>query len=237
MRKFKSFIRKLVLGYDINTYYFSQSGEDAILKGFFGNKLGNKKKGFFVDIGAFHPTHGNNTFFFYINGWNGINVDAAPGSMIPFNKERKRDINIEVGVSKTEGEKTFFYLGKDSSMNSFSEQFIKEDRKLESKIQSEIKIQTLRLDTLLDKYLPQNQEIDFMSVDVEGMDLEILESNNWAKYTPKVIVVEMQAQKMVEVFDNEINVFLVSKGYEPYAKTLLAGNLASVIYCHNSYKL
>lgn len=235
-RSIRSWIRRLVLGHDVNTYYFSQSGEDAILKAFFYHRLENREKGFFVDIGAFHPTHGNNTYFFYINGWNGINVDAAPGSMKPFKKIRKRDINIETGIAKTEGNLNFYYLGKNSSMNSFSEKFIVEDRKIENSVERVIQIPTIRLDTLLDKYLPANQKIDFMSIDVEGMDIEILESNNWAKYSPNVIVIEMQAKKLNEVFDNPINSYLNSVGYEPYAKTLLAGNLASVIYAHKSYK-
>lgn len=235
MKKIKSLLKKLLLGYDINTYYFSQSGEDGILKGFFYNKLANKEKGFCVDIGAFHPTNGNNTYFFYINGWRGINVDASPGSIKAFNAQRKRDINVEVGIALKEEKKTFYYLGE-NSMNSFSQHFIEDDRKIRDKVQQEIMIQTIRLETLLDKYLPANQEIDIMSIDVEGMDLEVIQSNNWDKYVPKVIVIEMQAKKLSDVFSNEINTFLADKGYEPYAKTLLASNLASVIYAHKSHQ-
>jgi FkbM family methyltransferase len=233
--KIKALIRRLVIGHDINTYYFSQSGEDAILKGFFYEKLKLRNPGFFVDIGAFHPTHGNNTYFFYINGWRGINVDASPGSIKAFNASRTRDINVETGIALTEETRSFYYMGADS-MNSFSQDFIEKDRNIKDRVQQEMQIKTIRLETLLDKYLPPNQPIDIMSVDVEGMDLEVLQSNNWEKYTPKVIVVEMQAKKLSDVFANEINTFLTEKGYEPYAKTLLASNLASVVYAHKTHR-
>ena len=73
---------------------FSQNGEDLILN----RLLENKSNGFFVDVGAHHPVRFSNTYLSYLNGWNGINIDAMPNSMMIFDKIRPRDINIEVGL-------------------------------------------------------------------------------------------------------------------------------------------
>ena len=66
--------RKLVRGIQ---YSFSQEGEDLVLARIFEGK----KNGFYVDIGAHHPTRFSNTHYFYRRGWSGINIDAMPGSM------------------------------------------------------------------------------------------------------------------------------------------------------------
>ena len=99
---------------------FSQGGEDLILAGLLTQKL----NGFFVDIGAFHPYKFSNTFRFYRKGWSGINIDAAPGSMDIFRELRPRDINIEAAISETPEQLTYYYLGKENSMNTFSKDFL-----------------------------------------------------------------------------------------------------------------
>ena len=95
---------------------YAQEGEDLILNRFFNNK----KTGFYIDVGAHHPKRYSNTFSFYKKGWRGINIDAMPGSMSSFNKQRPEDINIEVGVSKTEQVLTY-YIFNELALNTFSE--------------------------------------------------------------------------------------------------------------------
>jgi hypothetical protein len=71
----------------------------------------------------------------------------------------------------------------------------------------------------LDKYIPPGQEIDFLSVDVEGLDYDVLLSNNWQKYRPKVIVVEVKGKTIEDILKSEIYMFLKGKNYEFFAKT------------------
>src|SRR5262249_32770188 len=87
-------IKGKLLG-EFATKSYSQEGEDMILNRIFGEK----KSGFYVDVGAYHPKRFSNTYFFYKKGWRGINIDAMPGSMKPFNAKRNRDINVETPVS------------------------------------------------------------------------------------------------------------------------------------------
>lgn len=81
------------------TKCYSQEGEDLLLS----RILGDKKDGFYVDVGAHHPFRFSNTYLLYKQGWRGINIDAMPGSMKLFNRFRPRDINIECGVASGGG--------------------------------------------------------------------------------------------------------------------------------------
>lgn len=75
------------------------------------------------------------------------------------------------------------------------------------------------LESLLDEYLPTNTAIDILSVDVEGLDLEVLQSNNWQKYHPKVVLVESWESDLERIHQDEIYLFLASQGYKLFAKT------------------
>ena len=85
--------------------YYSQSGEDIII----GNFFQNKNKGFFVDVGAYHPKHYSNTYLLYKNGWRGINIEPNPASIKLFNKYRKNDINLQTGVLN-ENKEAYYHI-------------------------------------------------------------------------------------------------------------------------------
>ena len=193
---------------------FSQGGEDAMLASLFCQK----NNGFFLDVGAFHPYKLSNTFLFYRKGWNGINIDAAPGSMEPFNKLRPKDINLECAINEKKQELIYYYLGEGNSMNSFSREHLEKMGKLPA-VKREIKINTQRLDEILEKWTG-GKEINFMSVDVEGMELAVLSSNNWTKFKPHVILLEsFELINDENNYDLELKHYLVDKGYRVIFKT------------------
>ena len=180
-----------------------------------------KMEGFYVDIGAHHPQRFSNTYKFYKRGWKGINVDAMPRSMEEFNKKRKRDINIEVPVS-AESAVLPYYIFNEPALNSFDEKISKQRDQDESSF-SIVRIEhikTRRLSEILDEYLPRGQQIDFLNIDVEGFDLEVLKSNDWQKYRPEVVLVEILGNSLVEVIESDINHFMNSLDYELYAKSV-----------------
>lgn len=197
------------------TKIYSQEGEDIILSEFFPTQT----DGFYVDIGAHHPMRFSNTYMFYKRGWRGLNLDAMPDSMKAFNRKRPRDINLEVGVSGKEGEMTY-YMFDDFALNGFSKNLSKErDENSNFEILEEKKIKTYPLSKILDEYLPENQKIDFMSIDVEGLDLMVLKSNNWGKYLPSYILVESIGDDIESIIKNPIYLFLKKKQYTIVAKT------------------
>lgn len=196
---------------------WSQEGEDLLLDRIFTNK----KSGFYIDIGAHHPKRFSNTFLFYKKGWFGINVDAMPGSMRAFKQTRPRDINVEMGIGLNEDELEY-YLFNEPALNGFSKS-LSQHRDADAsqyKIIKIRKVKVLPLVSLLEKFLPHKQQIDFMNVDVEGMDLDVLKSNNWEQYRPKCLLVEVLESTLHEINRSEIGSFMNTCDYSIYAKCM-----------------
>ncbi|RAU83974.1 FkbM family methyltransferase [Pontibacter arcticus] len=190
---------------------YAQEGEDLLLARIFESDT----IGYYIDVGAHHPKRFSNTYLFYQKGWRGINIDALPGSMVHFHKSRPADINLEAGISEVPQTLTY-YMFAEPAYNSFDKE-ISESRPFAITGQKQITTYPLRI--LLDKYLPANQEISFLSVDVEGFDLEVLRSNNWEKYRPKIILVEILEALEKDVFETEIHRYILSQGYTFYCKS------------------
>ena len=194
---------------------YSQLGEDLLVKAFLGDKWRWDYSGFYVDIGAHHPKYLSNTKKFYDVGWRGINVDASSDAIAKFNKQRKRDININVGIGQEKGELEYYRLSE-SPMNTFSKTFA--DKMINEngvKLLGVEKVPVMPLSELLDCYLPKGQHIDFMNIDCEGLDVEILKSNNWKVYQPEIILIEVHSDgKTWNIPHSPTATFLRSVGYE-----------------------
>lgn len=200
---------------------YAQEGEDRILSALL--RLPERKQpGFYVDVGAHHPQRYSNTFLFYLSGWCGINIDAMPGSMRQFQLDRPRDINIEAAISE-EADTLTFYEFNEPALNGFSRELASErDHYRGWKIVAERQIATVRLGTLLEQHLPKGRMIDFISVDVEGLDLEVLKSNNWEVFRPAVVLVEdSEAVLLAHSGDSKITKYMLERGYVFCCKTPL----------------
>ena len=192
---------------------YSQEGEDLVLRKIFKKN----QNGFYVDVGAHHPKRFSNTYLLYLKGWKGINIDATPGSMKIFNKMRPRDINIELGVSSSEG-KLDYYLFNEPALNSFSKKLSDKRKENNPNFSKKIvKVDVKPLKEILNVYL-KNYKIDFLNVDVEGMDLDVLQSNDWSKYRPTYILVEILNNNLYEIEKEPIFQFLKKQNYVVFAK-------------------
>lgn len=222
------FIRSLSKNKTFFTSY-SQAREDVMLKYLFRKYLYKKQKGFYVDIGAFDPTKGSNTKYLYDCGWSGINIDANPTSIKKFNLYRKRDINLHIGISERPSKKTFFYFGKNDGINSFSKSFIKKN-KTEKNVKKILQVQTDKLSSILNLHLPNKQTIDLMDIDVEGLDFEVVKSNDWKKYRPKILMIELEAKYFKDILNNEISKYLSEQNFEPFYRTIIIGDISTVFF-------
>ena len=232
--RLKRAIRKTILGVDISNYFFSQGGEDAILQSIFRKQLDSGKTGFFVDVGAFHPYKDSNTYLFYRNNWRGINIDACPGSMLAFNKIRPLDINIECGIGEHEAEMEYYLIDKRSTMNSFSKNNLIENGMLKHVKQIiPVKVQTLK--KVLNQHKSFFSEIDFLTVDVEGLDFEVLNSNDWINYKPKVIAVELNVHSIDDILNHRTALLLKGLGYKIVAKNVILSNVATVFFTRHDF--
>lgn len=198
-------LRKATEWYSENI--FSQDGEEIYLKSIFKDC----EKGFYVDIGANHPFRFSNTKWAYERGWNGINIEPDSHCHELLKCIRKRDINLQVGISEMDEEKEF-YVFQESALNTFDKQEAKKVAALEIYGNYEIsKCTCRRLETLFDKY--QVQHIDLMDIDVEGMELSVLQSIKWEKVSIDVILVEQKNLYIDELVKSDIYKFLFAKGY------------------------
>ncbi len=180
----------------------------------------HRANGFYIDVGAHHPTRFSNTYLFYQRGWRGINIDAMPGSMAAFDNLRSRDINIETAIGEKPGSMPF-HIFNESALNTFDFTLAKERDGTDKYRIVEIKqIQVQTLAKVLEEYLPSGMPIDFLSVDVEGLDLEVLRSNDWNLYRPEYILAEDFSQEMIkDALHSPMAAFLDSVGYGLFAKT------------------
>ena len=192
----------------------SQEGEDLILKRIFSEQKG----GFYIDVGAYHPFKFSNTYLFYLKGWQGINIEARPGSKALFDEFRKNDINLELGVSESGGIRDY-YKFEIGAVSTFSKSEAKFKQNNGYTLEEVLKVKTSPLKNILDEHLPEGQTIDFLTVDVEGFDLQVLKSNDWNLYRPTYIVVETLRSSMVDVMNSELSNFLKEVGYDLIGKT------------------
>ena len=200
---------------------YSGGAQDLIINYFFKNK----KKGFYIDVGCYHPYNGNNTKLLYDRGWSGINIDLDYHTIDFFNYVRKRDENINVAISEIEGEKDLFFFHNRSAINSLSE--------IRKKGAKEIrKIQTKTLNSVIENSKFKNEKINLLSIDVEGHEIEVLRSLNLNKYFPEMIVIEFLDRDILdnlEFHNQNINQILNSEIY----KYMIKNNYYFVNWLHS----
>lgn len=169
-----------------NKITYAQNREDLLLESFFLDK----KDGFYVDVGGYDPDEDSVTRLFYTRGWNGINIEPQPKQYEKFTKRRPRDININAAVSDRAGVLNLrvYKSGGLSTLSSEVKDLYASTHNDLTDSWEDIKVRLQRLDTILDKANVKN--IDFMKIDVEGFEVQVLNSNNWKKYRPNVICIE-----------------------------------------------
>lgn len=171
-------------------FSFAQAGEDLVLRRIF---LG-VEKGFYVDVGAYHPYKLSNTYLFYLNGWRGINIEPRPKSRQLFDKIRPGDINLEVGIGEASGMADYYQFNEDTlNQFAFTGSAITKPRSNQV-----VRIQVEPLAEIFEQHIGNNGSIDFITIDTEGAEYQVLKSNNWIDFPIKVILVEQN--KMYPAF-------------------------------------
>ena len=172
------------------------------------NYFKDKKDGFYVDVGCYHPIHRNNTYVLHKKNWNGINIDTSQFSIELFDYLRPNDLNYNCAISNKNEFIKLFYQKELSQLSTT------EKDQAETVFQGNIKekeIQAFTLDEILNRDKYKNSKIDFLDIDVEGADLKVLESLSFDKFKPKLVCVEIHAK---EIKKSDIYNFLIDKNYE-----------------------
>jgi len=157
---------------------YAQYNEDIVLLAL----LHDVKNGFYVDVGANYPVVDSVTKLFYDRGWQGINIEPIPTLYAQLKKLRTRDINLQCGVGDSPSTKVFHEIVHVPGQSSFGS---KVDKTQEYK-EYEVTIRTLA--SILEEH--KVSHIDFLKIDVEGFEYEVVKGNDWTKYRPEVICIE-----------------------------------------------
>ena len=151
---------------------------------------------------AHHPKRFSNTYHFYRNNWRGINIDPKIGMKRQFDKIRPRDINLEMGIADHKGEAEF-YVFDEPALSTFSKDVaMRRDKETKYMVKQ---VNVDRLENILEMHCKAIQ-IDLLNIDVEGLEWEVIKSNDWHKFRPKILLVEMDSFDW-KGFNNPIHVF------------------------------
>jgi len=178
--------------------------EDTVVLDYFKDK----KNGFYVDVGCYHPIHRNNTQLLYKKNWSGINIDTSQFSIDLFNYLRPNDLNYNCAVSNKNEIIKYFYQKELSQLSTT------ESDQAKTVFQGNIKeknIEAFTLDEILNRDKYRNAKIDFLDIDVEGADLKVLEGLSFDKFKPELICVEIHDKKVKQ---SKIYDFLSNKNYK-----------------------
>lgn len=199
-------IFKRKLKYKKNSYSFNSV--DLIIDYIFKDK----KNGFYLDVGAQHPISNNNTYLLFKRGWKGINIDLDKKNIDLFKIARPKDMNLNYAISDSEKEVDLFFYHDTSPINTLSKDVSNFQK---AKVNEIKKIQTKSLDDILENINLTNH-IDYINIDVEGHEDQVLKGFNINKYKPSVISVEYLDLNMnkLEFKNNDINNVLNSDLYK-----------------------
>ena len=187
---------------------YSQFGEDLLVDVLF---YGRATPGFYVDVGAHHPQRFSNTHLLHHRGWRGINIEGDPNLVQAFIEARPKDINITAFVSD-KIENVTFNRFNETAVNTISLEKT-EDYSAQWNVVSSEQITTRTLQDILKEHLPVGQDIDLLSVDVEGVDLKVLQGNDWNHYRPHHVIVEVEGLDLMNAIAHPVVAFMAEQGY------------------------
>jgi len=183
---------------------YAMNNEDTAILNYFKDR----KNGFYVDVGCYHPIHRNNTHLLHMQNWSGVNIDTSQFSIDLFNFMRPKDLNYNCAISDKNENIKLFYQKELSQLSTI------EKGQAESVFQGDIKekeIQAFTLDEILSRDKYSNSKIDLLDIDVEGADLKVLRGLSFDKFKPELVCVEIHAK---EIEKSDIYNFLIDKKYK-----------------------
>lgn len=173
---------------------YAQNFEDVILNRIFSGK----HEGFYVDIGACHPIHDSVTKYFHELGWRGINIEPLPDMYELLREDRPEDINLQAAITDRSGEIKLYI--PTSPANSTCASSVAKTYSDHGEQVNNITVKTMTLNELWSIYVLDTQ-VDFLKIDIEGLESVVLKSANFELVRPSILVIEAtRPQTSQEVF-------------------------------------
>jgi FkbM family methyltransferase len=166
-----------------NPAFYAQNGEDVRLARVFPD-IGT---GCYVDLGAGDPVIDSVTLHFYEQGWSGINIEPDSAYFRALKVARPRDITIEAACGSWHG-LGMLHAFDAPGLSSLSHDVLQWHETHGRDLVSSMPVMVLPLEEIFQTYV--TAQVDFLKIDVEGFELEVLESFDLARWAPRVVVVE-----------------------------------------------
>jgi len=217
MKKILSILSALFKG-DLKGHT-GQWAEDVVVRKLF---LRSKKQGTYVDLGAHHPFIHSNTAWLWFKGWKGINVDANKRSIALFNKIRPHDSNLNLAIipasQYSDGTRTVELYLPDEESSETGEGGITATASVNREVAQERKFKKTETVNAIDvqSLFEQHQltEIDYLNIDVEGLDYQILLDIDYSKVTIHAISVEDYCSSIHAAVESKTTQHLQQNGYD-----------------------
>jgi FkbM family methyltransferase len=196
---------------------YSQCGEDLLVS-FVLDTLDIRRPRY-LDLGAHHPYYLSNTYLFYRRGAHGVNVEANPRLAARLRRARPRDVTLNVGVGPEAGVLEFHVLSVPTLSTFSGEEAKRYSEQFGHRIERTLEVPVYTFGQLVESHFDAVPE--FVSLDVEGLDLPILRSIDLARHRPLVFCVETLSYsesgqgRRIE----EIDELMKGRGYLRYADT------------------
>lgn len=210
---------------------YAQHGDDLIVACIF-QSMGIACPSY-LDIGAHHPENISNTALFHKRGSRGINVEPNPNLFTKFIEARNGDINLNVGVAGAAGVLKFYMIDEFSGRNTFNreiaEAFVRDNPQFS--IRSTLDIPVVTINQIVDEHA-KGIFPDFLTLDVEGLDEQIIASADFSTSRPKVICVEID-NSGGNSSAGRIRALLQNRGYECVIRAVSNLIFVDSQYCEN----
>lgn len=208
----KKYIKRNSLLYKIFLYYrliykekffikrktYSQSGEDVFIADYM--RRHSIKNGKYVDVGAFHPIKYSNTCLLFNKGWSGTNIDLNPTSIDYFKILRPKDKNVCCAISNKEKKTKIFMNNIFSPLNTISRKHAS-SLNFDSKNDLDFYIKSRKFNNIV------KEKFNFLNIDIEGLDYQVIKSINLNKYKPNLICIEILDKKTLKGIKKYLNKF------------------------------
>jgi FkbM family methyltransferase len=200
---------------------YAQAGEDLIID-FIAQamSLGSVT---YLDVGAHHPVQFSNTYLFYKRGFRGVLVEPDPELTVALKRVRPQDICVEAGVGLSGATSSPFFVMSTKTLNTFSESEAKRYAAMGThRIEKVLDVPMITLDEILVERFPEKAPT-LISIDIEGLDFEVLSTLNFNKCRPPILCVETlcYSETREETKDPRIADLMKRNGYFVFADTYI----------------
>jgi FkbM family methyltransferase len=209
-------LSKQVLQPNQHTSY-AQVGEDLIVA--YLAKIIGLTKITYLDIGAFHPVALSNTFAFYEQGHRGVCIEPDPARCAHISKTRPNDVVLNIGIGINAQSEAEFYIMTSADLCTFSRDEAERLTKFGQKIERVVNIPLRTVNSVMEEHFTPWP--NFVSMDIEGLDLAVLRTFDFVRFRPEVFCIETLDSRTQREKDHEIHSLMASVGYEVFADTFI----------------